>query len=80
MRLRCLEKPRGLAQRLRFAMMRALAGRVPASILALSYQRDLCGKFLAPCYHQGLGRAREWSVGEIEIFAAFVSNLNHCQY
>ncbi len=80
MRLACLEKPRGLVQEFRFACMRALAGRVPPPILTLSYRRDLCGKHLALCYREGLGKARAWSRAQIEIFAAFVSTLNRCRF
>jgi hypothetical protein len=58
--------------------MRAAAGSVPGPILTLSYRRDFCGKYLARCYQQGLRQAREWSVSEIELFAAFVSSLNRC--
>jgi hypothetical protein len=80
MRLSFLEKPRGMVQKFRFAYMRALAGRVPSPILTLSYRRDLCGKHLALCFREGLGKARAWSRPEIEIFAAFVSNLNRCLF
>jgi hypothetical protein len=80
MRLKQLEQPHGLWQKLRFAVIRATAGTVPGPFLALSYRRDFCGKYLARCYQQGLRRAREWSVGEIELFAAFVSSLNRCRF
>jgi hypothetical protein len=80
MRLPQLEQPHGLMQKLRYFVMRAALGRVPGPILALSYRRDFCGKYLARCYQQGLRQAREWSVGEIEMFAAFVSSLNRCRF
>jgi hypothetical protein len=80
MRLSCLETPRGLVQKFRFAYMRALAGRVPPPILTLSYRRDLCGKHLALCYREGLGKPQAWSRTEIEIFAAFISGLNRCLF
>jgi hypothetical protein len=80
MRLAQLERPRGLLQKLRFFVMRTALGQVPGPVLALSYRRDFCGKYLARCIQQGLRQAREWSVGEIEMFAAFVSSLNRCRY
>ena len=55
-------------------------GLAPGPILALSYRRELCGKYLAACYQEGLREATEWSVGEVELFAAFVSKLNACRY
>jgi hypothetical protein len=80
MRLSCLEKPRGWIQRLSFAFFRVFLGQVPGPVAALSYGRDLGGQHLARCYQQGLRKAREWSVGEVELFAAFVSRLNRCRF
>lgn len=80
MRLKQLEQPHSLMQKLRFFVLRALLGQVPGPILALSYRRDFCGKYLARCYQQGLRQAREWSIGEVELFAAFVSSLNRCRF
>jgi len=80
MRLAVLEKPTGPLQRIRFAFLRALLGEVPGPFLALSYKRSLAGKHLARCYQEGLRQAKEWSVGEIETFAAFVSRLNQCRF
>jgi len=55
-------------------------GMVPGPMLVLSYRRELCGQYLAACYQEGMRRASEWSVGEVELFAAFVSRLNACRY
>ena len=55
-------------------------GMVPGPMLALSYRRELCGQYLAPCYQEGMRQAAEWSAAETEIFAAFVSRLNACRY
>lgn len=55
-------------------------GLVPGPLLVLSYRRELCGKYLAACFQEGMREATEWSVEEVEIFAAFVSKLNSCQY
>ena len=35
---------------------------------------------MAVLAQEGLRRAREWSVAEVETFAAFVSSLNRCRY
>ncbi len=55
-------------------------GMVPGPMLVLSYRRELCGQYLAACYQEGMRHASEWSVGEVELFAAFVSRLNACRY
>jgi hypothetical protein len=80
MRLASLERPINLRQKVRFALANAFSRRIPGPILALSYQRNACGRHLAGCVQEALRGAREWSVGEIEIFAAFVSSLNHCRF
>ena len=78
MRLAALTQPHSLRQRIVFALFRAFLGQVPGPVLALSYRRDVCGKYLARCYQRGLRGAQEWSAGEVELFAAFVSSLNRC--
>ncbi len=55
-------------------------GMVPGPMLVLSYRRELCGQYLAACYQEGMRHAKEWSVSEVEIFAASVSRLNACRY
>ncbi len=80
MRIKQMEQPRGLWQKFRFMVIRVAAGSVPGPFLALSYRRDFGGKYLARCYQQGLRQAREWSVDQIELFAAFVSSLNRCRF
>jgi len=80
MRLASLDRPLHLRQRIRYALANIFGRRIPGPILALSYRRNVCGRHLARCVQEALRGAREWSVGEIEIFAAFVSSLNHCRF
>ena len=80
MRLGILERGHGPFQRLQLALMRPIAGRALAPVLMMSYRRNVFGKHFARCLQEALRGAREWSVGEIEIFAAFVSSLNRCRF
>jgi len=80
MRLASLTQPMHLRQRVRYALASIWGRRIPGPILALSYRRNACGRHFAHCVQEALRGAREWSVGEIEIFAAFVSKLNHCEF
>jgi hypothetical protein len=81
MRLRILETGYRPLQKLILGGLGVMTGgQVPGPILALSYRRELCGKYLAACYQEGMRKATEWSVGEVELFAAFVSSLNACRY
>jgi hypothetical protein len=80
MRLPTLQKARGPIQKLAFAVMRKLMGQVPGPILTLSYRPALFGALISPCFQESLRGPSAWSVGERELFAAFVSRLNQCEY
>jgi hypothetical protein len=55
-------------------------GQAPGPMRVLSYHRDLCGKYLAACFQEGMRGSHEWTKAELELFAAFVSRLNECRY
>ena len=81
MRLQILEKGLRPLQKVILRMVKTISGgKVPGPILVLSYRRELCGKYIAACYQEGMRKATEWSLGEVELFAAFVSKLNQCKY
>ncbi len=81
MRLRVFENGFKPLQKVILSVIRAISrGKVPGPILVLSYRRELCGKYLAACYQEGMRQATKWSLGEVELFAAFVSKLNQCKY
>jgi hypothetical protein len=80
MRLSVVEHGHGPLQKLPLGIIRTLCGHVPGPILVMSYRRSLFGKWFANCLQQGMKRTTEWSCGEVEIFAAFVSKKNSCAY
>ena len=81
MRLKILENDFRPLQRLIFYVMKRLSGgQIPGTVSVLSYRRELFGEHMAPYIRDTMLGAREWSLGEIELFAAFVSRLNECQY
>ena len=81
MRLKILEEGFRPLQKAILSFLKAISGgKVPGPILVLSYRRDLCGKYLSACYQEGMRKATEWTLGEVELFAAFVSKLNECKY
>jgi hypothetical protein len=47
---------------------------------ALLYRPDFFGKPYAAATHDALRGPSDWSAGERELFAAFVSSLNHCPF
>ena len=67
-------------QKLQLGLIRALVGHVPGPILVMSYRRKLFGRQFAQCLEEGMRRGSAWTQPEREIFAAFVSKLNQCDY
>lgn len=63
-----------------FRIVSRAAGHKPGPILLASYRKDFFGNPFAPCLDQAMRGARHWTVGEVELFAAFVSRLNTCGY
>lgn len=80
MRLEVLKHGHSRLQKMQLVMLRALTGRALEPVRMMSYRRNFFGKYWARCLQEGLRHAHEWSVGELEIFAAFVSSLNHCHF
>ena len=81
MRLKAVERGDRLADRLLFAVMRVVSGfRAPDVVRTLRYRKDFFG---APhrAHSQAVMRGPSaWTVGERELFAAFVSRLNQCLF
>jgi hypothetical protein len=80
MRLQMLERGNGLLHRSQFGLLRRFLGLVPGPVAALSYRRNFFGKHFARCFQEAMCAGGEWRVGELEIFAAFVSSLNRCRF
>jgi len=80
MRLKIVGRGSGLLQRVQYAVIRRFVGHVPGSVSVTSYRRTFFGKHFARCVQEALRAQGEWTVGELETFAAFVSRLNRCQY
>ena len=81
MRLEILDNGHRRMQKVLFVLVRRLlGGNVPGPILTMSYRRELCGKKLALCFQEGMRECQEWPKGDVELFAAFVSQLNQCAY
>lgn len=58
-----------------------LAGKpVPDVVRVLSYRPQLFGIPFSACLEDVMRGPSEWSVGERELFAAFVSRQNQCPF
>lgn len=81
MRLEILENGHRPFQKIILGLIRTTSdGHAPGPILVMSYRRELFGKYIAQCFQEAMRGAKEWSLGEVELFAAFVSGLNECKY
>ena len=67
-------------QRFKLNMFGKVTGLIPPPFLSLSYKRELFGKYFSILIQDSMRRDSEWQVGELELFGAFVSKLNECQY
>ena len=81
MRLKILETGHRPLQKIPLTFIKLMnGGSVPGPILTMSYHRDLFGKYYAACLQDAMRNASCWSLGEVELFAGFVSTLNSCPY
>ena len=67
-------------QKLVLRIIRLAAGFVPGPILIHSYRKEVFGKPFADCFQEAMRRSTRWTVGEVELMAAFVSRINHCAF
>jgi hypothetical protein len=80
MRLKAVERGQG-ASRLLYAVVRALSGfRMPDVVRTLRYRPSFFGGPHQAHTQAAMRGPSAWSVGERELFAAFVSRLNQCPF
>jgi len=80
MRLKNLEHGHGLRQRLLLGLLRLVAGAVPDIVRTMLYRPEWFGTRFSALTQQVMRGPSEWSVGERELFAAFVSRQNQCPF
>jgi hypothetical protein len=80
-RLNNVERGDSLSIRLFYKFIRAVSGfRAPDVVRTLRYRRHLFGQPQSAHTQAVMRSPSEWSVGERELFAAFVSRLNQCHF
>lgn len=69
-------------QRLKLRLFKRFisGGTIPPVFFPMSYRRELFGRHFIAALQETLRRESAWQVGELELFAAFVSQLNRCRY
>jgi len=79
-RLARVHRGHPLADKMRLAAMRLMTGHAPGVVRTLMYRKSFFGEKFSALTHQVMRGPSEWSVGERELFAAFVSRLNQCLF
>lgn len=80
MRLSVLDHGHSRKQRAMFWVMRRYLDPVPGPILTLSYRPEVFGRAMARVLQQAMRKATSWRDMECELFSAFVSRANRCEY
>jgi hypothetical protein len=60
--------------------LRVVMGHAPGVVRTLLYRKEFFGRPFSILTHQVMRGPSPWSVGEREMFAAFVSRLNQCVF
>jgi hypothetical protein len=79
-RLQRVHSGHGLRDKLMLGMMRMMMGHAPGVVRTLMYRKDFFGGPWTKLTQQVMRGPSEWTVGERETFAAFVSRLNQCLF
>ena len=81
MRLMVVERGHRLPQKLLMGVIRVVSRRrVPDIIRTLLYRPEFFGNPFSAYIQAVLRGPSTWSVGERELFAAFTSRLNQCEF
>lgn len=81
MRLAKLDSGHTLPVKLKLALMTLVSRRrVPDVVRTLTYRPHFFGRPMNEIFQRAMRGPSKWTVGERELMAAFVSNLNRCRF
>jgi hypothetical protein len=81
MRLEAVARGRGIAAKAKFAMIRLVSGAPTLDVVKmLSFRQSFFGTPFNELMQEVMRGPSEWTVGERELFAAFVSERNRCEF
>lgn len=64
-----------------FAVMRGVGGREPPDVMkTLGYRPEFFGNAMCDLTQEIMRGPSPWSIGERELFAAYVASLNQCVF
>jgi hypothetical protein len=79
-RLKKVHQGHRLPDKVMLAVMNLIVGHAPGVVRTLRYRREFFGHPISELTQQVMRGPSEWTVGERETFAAFVSRLNQCVF
>jgi hypothetical protein len=80
-RLRCVEVGSGPSEREALAAIETESGRTPSDVVkTLYYRPETFGRPFSDALDRAMRGESDWSPGERELFATFVSSLNQCRF
>jgi len=81
MRLTILDSGHGIDKKALFAFIRAVSRQPVLDVIKLvSYRPDFYGEPMKRVTHEAMRGLSAWSVGDRELMAAFVSQINECAF
>ena len=80
MRLKRVHQGHRLPDKVMLAVMNLIVGHAPGVVRTLRYRKEFFGHPISELTQQVMRGPSEWTVGERETFAAFVSRLNQCVF
>ena len=81
MRLASLDSGHPLSTKALFVLMRLLSGhRAPDVVKTLRYRPEFFGSRMSALFQEVMRGPSEWSVGDRELMASYVSSVNACEF
>jgi uncharacterized peroxidase-related enzyme len=81
MRLEILDRGHSFGTKALFAFIRLMTRQpVPEVLKLISYRPDFFGALMKKATHEAMRGPSAWSVGERELMAALVSQMNACEF
>jgi hypothetical protein len=80
MRLKKVHTGHRFGDKAMLGLMQVVMGHAPGVVRTLRYRKEYFGRPFSELTQQVMRGPSPWSVGEREIFAAFVSRLNQCVF
>jgi len=81
MRLASLDTGHPLTMKALFVLMRVVSGhRAPDVVKTLRYRPEFFGSHMSAVFQEVMRGPSEWSVGDRELMASYVSSVNACEF